>query len=105
MKLNNGLTLDFYQESSKNKDLLHDISLKLVPTKIKLNVWKITYSYKTKRGNKKENHKYIIANDSTDARLDFLNYINEFNESNKYRSLSNVKILDVKYSGQLEQSY
>lgn len=105
MKLNNGLSLDFYQEEDKNKDLLHDISLKLIPTKIKQNVWKITYSYRTKRGNNKENHKYVIANDGIDARIDFLNYINEFNESNKHRSLSNVKILEVSYNGQLIQEY
>lgn len=105
MKLNNGLTLDFYQEEDKNKELLHDISLKLIPTKIKHNVWKIIYTYKTKRGNNKENHKFVIANDGTDAKLDFLNYINEFNKNNQHRTLSNVKILDVNYAGQLEQSY
>ncbi|MGL4801923.1 MAG: hypothetical protein ACRC18_06630 [Cetobacterium sp.] len=105
MKLNSGLSLDLYQDEEKNKELLHDISLKLIPTKINLNIWEIKYSYKTKRGNQKENHKYAIATDSTDAKVDFLNYIDKFNNENQHRSLSNVKILDVKYVGQLEQSY
>lgn len=105
MKLNDGIRLDFYQDEVMNKRLLHDISLKLISTTIKHNLWKITYSYKTKRGNKKENHKYVISKDSSDARLDFINYINEFNSNNQYRVLSNVKILDVQYTGTLEQSY
>lgn len=105
MKLNDSLYLDLYQDSEKNKELLHDISLKLIPTKINLNIWEVKYSYKTKRGNQKENHKYVIADDGTDARIDFINYIDKFNNENQHRSLSNVKILDVKYVGQIQQSY
>lgn len=105
MKLNNNVALNLYQDENKNKELLHDISLKLIPTIIKNNIWKIDYSYKTQRGNKRENHKYIIAEDNSNARIDFLEYINKFNEENQHRSLSNVKILDVGYVGQLEQLY
>lgn len=105
MKLNNGISLDFYEDEDKNKKALHDISLKLIPTKIKHSIWKVRYTYRTVRGNNKENYKYVISTDGTDAKIDFLEYIHEFNKNNQHRALSNVKILDVNYAGELEQSY
>lgn len=105
MKLNDDISLDFYTEEDINKDMLHDMSLKLISKEVKHNVWKVRYSYKTKRGNSRENYKYVIATDSTDAKIDFLNYINKFNKENEHRSLSNVKILEVTYNGQLIQKY
>ena len=105
MKLNKDLRLDFYQEEDKNKELLHDMSLKLIPTVIKHSVWKIRYSYKTKRGNNKDNYKYVIAPDGVDAKISFLNYMENFNKNNPHRALSNVKILETNYKGNIEQSY
>lgn len=105
MKLNNGLSLDLYKDDDLSKYRLHDIHLKLIPTIIKTDIWEIEYKYKTVRGNLKENYKYVIAKDSTDAKFNFLDYINNFNKNNQHRSLLNVKILDVKYVGQMIQEY
>ena len=105
MKINDNLKFDLFKDEEKNKELLHNINLKLIPAKINHNVWQVDFRYKTVRGNKKENYKYTIANDGTDAKINFLNYINEFNKNNQHRQLLNVKILNVSYVGQIEQSY
>ncbi|MFA8997925.1 hypothetical protein ACEI87_09640 [Clostridioides difficile] len=105
MKFNSGIKLDLYQDDSKNKELIHDINLKLIPTNLKLNIWKIRYLYKTKRGNNKENHRYVISKNNSDATLSFIEYIKEFNNKKPHRAVSNVKILEVSYVGQLIQSY
>lgn len=62
---------------------------------IRKNMYKISYSYKTVRGNKKENHRYILASCYENAEVNFINYINDFNKNNEYRKVSNVKILDT----------
>ena len=105
MKNNKNLKFDLFKDSIKNKEVLHEIHLKLIPTKLTHSIWKVNYSYKTIKANKKEHYKFVIANDGTDAKFNFIEYINEFNKNNQYRSLSNVKILDVSYVGNLEQSY
>lgn len=105
MKLNDGLSLDLYKDNGLYKSKLHDIHLKTIPTVIKNDIWKVEYKYKTVRGNQKENYRYVIAKDGTDARVSLLNYIGDFNKKNQHRSLLNVKILDVKYVGQLKQEY
>lgn len=105
MRLNDNAKLDLFKDEDKNKELLHELHLKLIPTKIIHNLWKVNYSYKTKRGNKRENIKYVISEDGTDARINFINHIDDFNKNNQHRELLNVKILNVNYVGQLEQSY
>lgn len=105
MKINDNLKFDLFKDEEKYNELLHNINLKLIPTKINHNVWQVNFRYKTARGNKRENYKYTIAEDGTDARINFLNYIKEFNENNQHRQLLNVKILNVNYVGQIEQSY
>lgn len=105
MDLNKNVILDLFKDDQKNKELLHDINLKLIPTKIHHNIWKVDYSYKTIRGNKKENYKYVISEDGENTRIDFINYINEFNRENQHRLILNVKILNVSYVGKMQQSY
>lgn len=105
MKINDNLNFDLFKDTNKHNELLHNINLKLIPIKINHNVWQVNFKYKTVRGNKRENYKYTIAEDGTDARINFLNYIKEFNENNQHRQLLNVKILNVNYVGQIEQSY
>lgn len=105
MKLNTEVKFDLFKDEDKNKELQHELHLKLIPTKVIHNLWEVNFSYKTKRGNKKENNKYVISEDGTDAKINFINYINEFNKNNQHRELLNVKILNVNYVGQLEQSY
>lgn len=65
-------------------------------------IWKIKYSYTTVRGNDKEYCKYIIANE-TDwdcVEWEFNNWLEEFNNDNPERQLSNVQILDTEFLGE-----
>lgn len=105
MRMNDNMILDLFKDEDKNKKLLHDIHLKLIPVKIIHNIFKINFKYKTIRGNKKENYKYVVATNDVDAKINFINYINDFNKNNQHRLLLNVKILNVSYVGQLEQLY
>ncbi|MGL5328352.1 MAG: hypothetical protein ACRDD7_03715 [Peptostreptococcaceae bacterium] len=72
-----------------------DFNMKFIEHEEKFNIYKISYTYKTPRGNKKENHKYLIAPNNTDAKFKFLDYINKTNTEKPYRAISNVQILDV----------
>ena len=87
MRINQNDNIDF--------EIPKDFNMKFIDDDIKFNIYKVTYTYKTLRGNNKENHKYMIANDFDDAKLKLIKYINEFNRSNSHRTISNVKILDV----------
>ena len=98
MKINKKDKFDIGLDESFEKKLKQDILLKFVDCEMKFPIYKVTYSYKTARGNKKENDKYLIASDETDAKFRFLDYINEFNKEKPYRAISNVKILDVVYT-------
>ena len=105
MKFNNNAILDLYQDEAKNKELIHDMNLKLIPTVMKYNIYKIRYTYKTKRGNRKENYRYAISKDTDDAIMQFIDYINQYNDKKQYRAVSNVKILETYYIGQFKQLY
>ena len=76
-----------------------DFNMKFIEEDLKFNVYKIRYKYKTNRGNLSENYKYAIAEDQTEVRFKFIEYINNFNRQKPYRSISNVKILDVELLG------
>lgn len=76
-------------------ELPKDFNMKFIEQELRFNIYKITYTYKTLRGNNKENHKYLVANDSEDARFKFIEFINKYNVQQYYRAISNVKILDV----------
>lgn len=75
-----------------------DILLKFIDYEMRFSIYKIRYTYKTVRGNKKENYKYLIASDGTDAKFKFLDYIKRFNKEKPYRAISNVRILEVDYT-------
>lgn len=105
MKFNNNVILDLYQDEAKNKELIHDMNLKLIPTTIRFNIYKIIYTYKTKRGNRKKNYRYAISKDTDDAIIQFIDYINQYNDKKQYRAVSNVKILETYYVGQFKQLY
>lgn len=83
----------------KDFEIPIDFNMKYINYDIKFNVYQIRYTYETPRHNKRENHKYVIASDSEDAKFKFINYINDFNKNKQYRSISNVKILDVALLG------
>ncbi len=76
-----------------------DFNMKFIEEDLKLNVYKIRYTYKTNRSNPKENTKYTIAINKEEARFKFIEYINNFNIQKPYRAISNVKILDVELLG------
>lgn len=76
-----------------------DFNDKSINQNISLDVYKAEYSYKTIRGNKKENHKYIMANSHEEAKFLFFDEINSFNRENAHRAISNVRLLGTAYLG------
>ena len=93
--------LEAFYDEEKNSKLRQDLHAKLINRDLKHEVFQVVYSYKTKRANLKENHKYVVSEDSTDATYKFVEYINEFNKEYPYRAILNVKILKVKSVGNL----
>lgn len=91
MKISKDDNIDF--------NLPKDFNMKFIEHELKFNTYKITYTYKTVRGNVRENHKYLIASDSEEAKFKFIEYINKFNNEKVHRAISNVKILDVALLG------
>lgn len=83
------------KDDIKDFEIPIDFNMKYINYDINFNVYKVIYTYSTSRDNKRENHKYLIADDYEDAKFKFINYINEFNAGKPYRAISNVKILDV----------
>lgn len=102
MKIKNILMeseLDFFQDPNKTLVAIEDIKLKIIAKEIKFDYWKVSYSYKTMRGNKKEKHNYVIAEDREDAEFKLEDYISKFNKKYPYRALLNVKILKCTLCG------
>ena len=91
MRINKSDKIDF--------QLPKDFNMKFIEKDFTFNVYKVTYTYKTNRGNIRENHKYLISEYEESAKLDFISYINKFNKEKPYRSISNVKILDIELVG------
>lgn len=70
-----------------------------------LNMYKIEYSYTTKRGNRKTGTKYMLANalgmldeefeNSIMVEGEFMNWVTNFNAKFPFRAISNVKILEI----------
>lgn len=80
----------------KKRELFKD-DLKLITKEIKVYLFRVNYSYKTIRNNKRTNYKIVVLNenDIAEAKIKFLQYIEEFNNEFPIRKISNVKILDV----------
>lgn len=72
---------------------------------ISLNMYKVEYSYTTKRNNEKTSIKYIFLNESSNCDEEFgneitvetelMNWVSTFNFSYPYKAISNVKILEI----------
>ena len=103
MKINKKDKFDIGLDERFEKELKQDILLKFIDYEMKFPIYKVIYSYKTARGNKKENYKYLMASDGMDAKFKFLDYINKFNKEKPYRAISNVKILDVVYTASVSK--
>lgn len=94
--------------SKKEKEMLsdllpHDFDCKFIEHEFMFNLYKITYTYKTIRGNNKENNKYLIADNVEDAKFKFIEHINHFNNINKHRPVLNVKILNTVNIGTIKR--
>jgi hypothetical protein len=98
----NEAELDFYQDKDKTYKTIEDIKSKLIPENLKLTYFRIEFSYKTIRGNNKENIKYIRAIDTDDARFKFIEYINQFNKDYSFRPYLNAKILKCAEEGSIK---
>lgn len=83
--------------------LSNDINVKFIENKESFFIYKIIYSYETVRKNKKENFKYVPAKSWENAFKAFFNHIDNFNENNEYRKISNVEILDFYDVGSIER--
>lgn len=75
----------------------------IVSDRIIIPIWKVVYSYSTNRGNYKEATKYLLLHLSEWDLVErcFETYIVNFNETHPERNLSNVKILDMDYFGEV----
>ena len=65
-------------------------------------IWKIKYSYTTARGNNREYYKYVMVDETDWNSLEhrFNYWLEEFNNENPKRQLSNVQILDTEFLGE-----
>lgn len=74
-----------------------------ISDEIKIPIWKIRYSYLTSRGNEKTAEKYVSAAESDWDVVEpyFMEHMREFNEKFQYKAVSNVKILDMSYMGEM----
>lgn len=107
-ELINNSSFDFFSKdyegefSNPKQDLLKIHKRKLLIDPIELDYWKITYTYKTQRGNKKTKEEFIIVQkgqDKSDIIDKFISNKNEFNKKFPNRRLLNVQILDTFYLG------
>lgn len=89
------MTMDFIEPE--------DFNFKFIPTTIKFNIFRINFKYKTVRGNSADSYRYIVAHEDFDARISFFNYMEQYNEKNSHRAMSNVKILDIFFMGSATQ--
>lgn len=83
--------------------LSNDINVKFIENKESFFIYKIIYTYETVRKNKKQNFKYVPAKSWESAFKAFFNHIDDFNENNKFRKISNVEILDFYDVGSIER--
>lgn len=68
---------------------------KKITSKVWIDDYKITFSYETKRKNKKEQTRVVTQTEQKAAERTFWLWINIENEDRPYRAMSNVKILDI----------
>ncbi len=87
------------------KSELHDMHPSMfIGDRLTVCLFKVTYRYTTKRGNKRENYKILLTNDTIglDAyeseimvETKFQNWISDFNFAFPFKAISNVEILDI----------
>lgn len=97
--------------NSYNLSLIQDTLNKSHPKQIISNVdslsismFSVSYEYITNRNNKKQGKKYFILNTlnpQADIKRELENWTEKYNEENKHRQISNVKLLDSRCLGYL----
>jgi hypothetical protein len=90
--------------NSYNLNVIQDTLNKMHPKQIinkvdnlKVSMFKVKYEYTTDRNNKKEGEKYFLLNTlnpQADLQKELLEYVQDYNENNEHRQISNVKFLD-----------
>lgn len=71
---------------------------------IRFSFHEVKYEYMTNRNNKKVGTKYFLLkgfNPKPDYDKELIDYMKDYNESNKHRQISNVKFLDGQCLGYL----
>lgn len=64
---------------------------------LKVSLYKVDYSYFTNRGNEKTGTKYFVLNSINpqyDLKSELNDWVQEYNQQNEHRQISNVKFLD-----------
>lgn len=97
--------------NSYNLNLIQDTLNKIHPRQIvnrvenlKVSMFKVKYEYNTTRNNKKQGEKYFLLNTfnpQADLKAELDKWVEEYNDSNKHRQISNVKFLESQCLGYL----
>ena len=89
---------------SDMQEVLNAHPKQIIGDYISISVWRINYSYTTARGNNKEAIKYLFREECAWDCIEYVfdRYIEKQNEKYPERKLSNVKILDTNFLGELE---
>ncbi|WP_195972545.1 hypothetical protein [Clostridium thermobutyricum] len=91
--------LDGHNIEPFEDEILNQSSLREVHYSISIQLFKIKYSYLTKRKNMKERIIKIKAFDKKAAVIQFFKFIQIENEDKPHRAISNVKILGINSCG------
>lgn len=87
------------------QDTLNKIHRKQIVNKVgnlKITMYKVAYEYTTNRGNKKTGDKYFLLNTlnpSANMENELNDWVNDYNQQNEHRQISNVKFLESQCLG------
>ena len=98
---------DEYSKEQIRETMIHKIHPKQIVADITLSltIYKVSYEYTTKRGNRKTGFKMLVfdrLNPSIDTKQALDKYVNDFNKDNTHRQLLNVKFLNSQCVGYIK---
>ncbi|AEB77240.1 hypothetical protein ADU80_09765 [Clostridium botulinum] len=88
--------------SNPKEEILKIHPRKILIDDISFDYWKIDFTYKTNRGNKKSKEKLMIVKKDEykeDVKFKFIDHINNWNKQHPSKPLLNVQILNMFYLG------
>lgn len=90
-------------DDSRVSEIMTAHPKQIIISQVNIPIWKVTYKYKTKRGNLKQGVKYLVKKEEywDGVEYEFTSYIERFNKENANRQLLNVEILNTEYLGEL----